>query len=93
MTNQELIKGMYAIRAMIESHKDTYPIQTENQIKVIDEVIERLERYNMIDFDTIKELFKESIDESHTMNEALQRLFDKVYNKGKSDAENKEKMP
>ena len=40
----------------------------------------------MIDFDTIKELFKESIDESNTMNEALQRLFDKVYDKGKFDA-------
>ena len=42
MTTQELIKGMYAIRAMIESHKDTFPMQTENQINVIDEVIERL---------------------------------------------------
>ena len=41
----------------------------------------------MLEFETIKELFKQSIDESDNMNEALQRLFDKVYDKGKADAE------
>ena len=41
----------------------------------------------MLEFETIKELFKQSIDESDNMNEALQRLFDKVYDKGKEDAE------
>lgn len=41
----------------------------------------------MLDIETIKELFKQSIDESDNMNEALQRLFDKVYDKGKEDAE------
>lgn len=46
----------------------------------------------MIGIKTIKELFKQSIDESDNMNEALQRLFDKVYDKGKEDAE-KESRP
>ena len=41
----------------------------------------------MLEFETIKELYKQSIDESDNMNEALQRLFDKVYEKGKEDAE------
>ena len=38
MTNEELIKGLYSIRAIIETHKDM-PEQTENQLKVIDEII------------------------------------------------------
>ena len=41
----------------------------------------------MIELDTIKELFKDAIDESDNMSEALQRLFDKVYNKGREDAQ------
>ena len=41
----------------------------------------------MIELDTIKELFKQSIDESDNISEAVQRLFDKVYDKGKEDAE------
>ena len=39
----------------------------------------------MIELDTIKELFKQSIDESDNMSEAVQRLFGKVYDKGKED--------
>ena len=46
----------------------------------------------MLEFETIKELFKQSIDESDNMNEALQRLFDKVYDKGKEDAEKVRRM-
>lgn len=42
MTNEELIKGLYGIRFMMEEFKKTAPIQTEMQIKVIDEVIDRL---------------------------------------------------
>ena len=42
----------------------------------------------MIELDTIKELFKQSIDESDNMSEAVQRLFDKVYDKGKEKVQN-----
>ena len=42
MTNEELIKGLYSIRAIIETYKEDYPMQTENQLKVIDEIIEIL---------------------------------------------------
>ena len=41
---------------------------------------------SMIELDTIKELFKQSIDESDNMSEAVQRLFDKFYEKGREDA-------
>ena len=43
MTNEELIKGMTCIRYMIESLKESMPTQTENQLKVIDEVIAKLQ--------------------------------------------------
>ena len=44
MTNEELIKGLVCIKANIEVHKDIEPIQTETFIKVINEVIEKLEK-------------------------------------------------
>ena len=44
MTNEELIKGLVCIKANIEVHKDLEPIQTETFVKVIDEVIEKLEK-------------------------------------------------
>ena len=40
----------------------------------------------MIDFDTVKELFKQSIDESDNMNDAIQRLCEKIYHKGQEES-------
>ena len=45
----------------------------------------------MIELDTIKELFKEAIDESDNMSEAVQKLFGKVYDKGKETTSGKHK--
>ena len=39
----------------------------------------------MIIFEEIKELFKQAVDESENMNEALQRLAAKIYEKGGAD--------
>lgn len=54
---------------------------------LVKDLINKYKGVTMLEFEMIKELFKQSIDESDNMNEALQRLFDKVYNKGKEDAE------
>ena len=43
MTDEELIKGLICIRYQIEEYKDILPIQTDNQLKVIDEVIEKIQ--------------------------------------------------
>ena len=40
----------------------------------------------MITFEEIKIMFKQSIDESKNMNDALQKLVDKIYEQGKTDA-------
>ena len=40
----------------------------------------------MLDLETIKTLFKQSIDESNNMSEAFERLLNKVYEKGREDS-------
>lgn len=45
----------------------------------------------MLDFETIKELFKKAIDDSDTMNEAIGKLLQYVYEQGKEDAVNETK--
>ena len=44
MTDEELIKGLVCIREVLKSLKDKYPMQTENQIEVINEVINRIDK-------------------------------------------------
>lgn len=41
----------------------------------------------MLDFETIKELFKKAIDDSDTMNEAISKLLQYVYEQGKKDTD------
>ena len=36
-------------------------------------------------FEELKELFKDAIDESYCMSEAIQKLVDKIYKKGYMD--------
>ena len=45
---------------------------------------------NELDLDTIKTLFKQAIDESDNMSDAFQKLFNKIYEKGKEDSVRKE---
>lgn len=41
----------------------------------------------MLEFETIKELFKKAIDDSDTMNEAIGKLLQYIYEQGKTDSE------
>ena len=54
MTNEELIKGLYCIRAIIECNKDM-PEQTEKQLSVIDKVIADIQKWQELK-ETITEL-------------------------------------
>ena len=42
MTNIELIWGLHEIKETLKANKDTYHSQTKRQIKVIDEILNRL---------------------------------------------------
>ena len=42
---------------------------------------------DMLEFETIKELFKKAIDNSDTMNEAIGKLLQYIYEQGKADNE------
>lgn len=46
MKTEQMIMGLACIRATVEVHKETMPVQTENQLKCIDEVISRLKSIN-----------------------------------------------
>lgn len=62
MKTEQMIKGMACIRATVEAHKETMPVQTENQLKCINEVISRLKSIDALS-DDIKAVNRNDMDE------------------------------
>ena len=62
MKTEQMIMGLACIRATVEVHKETMPVQTENQLKCIDEVISRLKSIDALS-DDIKAVNRDDMDE------------------------------
>ena len=62
MKTEQMIRGLVCIGAMIEPFAETMPVQTENQLKCIDEVISRLKSIDALS-DDIKAVNRNDMDE------------------------------